>query len=104
EPPEPDEALPEGALATPGLADLGEEERWLTTLIEAAGRAAGADSKERRLLRLLSRASGEAVIVFTEYRDTLRQLAAVLPDALHLHGGLTSAERAVVQRQFNEHG
>ena len=61
-------------------------------------------SSEALAFRLLSRTGGESVIVFTEYRDTLRQLAGVLPAALHLHGGLTSAERAGVQRRFNEHG
>lgn len=104
EEPESDEALPDAALAAPGLADAGREEWWLTTLIDAAGRSAAGDSKQRALLRLVSRLNGEAVIVFTEYRDTLRQLDAALPGALHLHGGLTQAERADVQRRFNERG
>jgi len=104
EEPEPDETLPDTALGTPGLADADLESRWLATLIDAAGRAAAHDSKQRRLLRLLGRAAREPVIIFTEYRDTLRQLAGAMPSALHLHGGLTSAERAAVQRRFNEDG
>ena len=104
EDPEPDDVLPDAALAAPGLADRGREERWLSSLIEAAGRAGASDSKQRHLLRLLSRTRGDAMIVFTEYRDTLRQLAAALPPALHLHGGLTNAERAEVQRRFNDAG
>jgi Helicase conserved C-terminal domain len=55
-------------------------------------------------VRLLSAVRGESAIVFTEYRDTLYRLAALLPDALHLHGGLTHAERADVQRRFNADG
>jgi superfamily II DNA or RNA helicase len=102
--PEPDAALPDAALATPGLPDAGLEERWLIALAEAAARAAGADSKERWLTRLLARVRGEATIVFTEYRDTLRQLATALPGALQLHGGMTGAERAAVQRLFNAEG
>ena len=104
EEPEPDDVLPDAALAVPGLADRTREERWLSSLIASAGRAGASDSKQRHLLRLLSRARGESTIVFTEYRDTLRQLAGVLPPALHLHGGLTNAERADVQRRFNETG
>jgi superfamily II DNA or RNA helicase len=104
EAPEPDEALPDGALATPGLADANREQRWLETLIDAASRAAASDSKQRHLLRLLARLGGEAAIVFTEYRDTLWQLAAALPEARHLHGGLTNVERTDVQRRFNENG
>jgi hypothetical protein len=71
---------------------------------EAAAAAAGADSKLRRLVRLLGRMRGEAAIVFTEYRDTLRHLAAALPNALQLHGGMSAAERSAVQQRFNEHG
>ena len=47
---------------------------------------------------------GEAAIVFTEYRDTLRHLAAAMPEALQMHGGMTAAERAGVQQRFNEEG
>lgn len=104
EEPEADDTLQEGALATPGMADGNREQRWLAALVDAARRAAASDSKQRLLLRLLARIPGEAVIVFTEYRDTLRQLAGALPAAWQLHGGLTDAERAGVQRRFNEQG
>jgi superfamily II DNA or RNA helicase len=103
DPPEPDDLLPDAVLAAPGLADGRLETRWLTTLVEAAERAVLCDSKRRYLLRLLARAA-EPVVVFTEYRDTLRGLAEALPHALHLHGGLGAAERSAVQRRFNEHG
>ena len=62
--------------------------------MHAADAAAGVDSKQRCLRRLLDRVRHEPVIVFTEYRDTLLQLAAGLPPSLQLHGGLTAAERA----------
>lgn len=102
--PAPDDALPDAALAAPGLADATLEGRWLTTLIDAARHALAADSKERFLLRLLSRIHGESAIVFTEYRDTLRRLADALPSALQLHGGLGTTERSDVQHRFNEGG
>jgi superfamily II DNA or RNA helicase len=98
-----DEA-PDEALGTPGLADAALEQRWLTGLIEAADRAAGADSKLRCLQRLLRRLGREPVIVFTEYRDTLLQLASALPPSLQLHGGLNAGERASVQARFNDTG
>jgi ERCC4-related helicase len=96
--------LPEAALAAPGLADATLEQRWLTMLVHAADAAVGVDSKLRCLRRLLNRVRGESVIVFTEYRDTLLQLAAALPPSLQLHGGLTAAERASVQARFNDAG
>ncbi len=95
---------PDAALAARGLADLAAEQRWLASLIDAADEAAGMDSKERYLWRLLARVGSEPVIVFTEYRDTLLQLAAALPPSMQLHGGLTAAERTAVQARFNEAG
>jgi superfamily II DNA or RNA helicase len=96
--------VPEGALGAPGLADAALEHRWLAALIAAADAAAGADSKLRCLRRLLRRAGREPVIVFTEYRDTLLQLAAALPPSLQLHGGLNALDRAAVQARFNDAG
>src|SRR5438105_9746590 len=99
-----DDELPLGVLAAPGLPDRDRERRWLAKLIEAAGQAVPHDSKERFVLRFLRRVAGEPVILFTEYRDTLLQLARVLPPALHLHGGMTTAARAETQRRFNVEG
>jgi superfamily II DNA or RNA helicase len=96
--------VPEGALGAPGLADAALEHRWLAALIGAAEAAAGADSKLRCLRRLLRRVGREPVIVFTEYRDTLLQLAAALPPSLQLHGGLNAHDRAAVQARFNDAG
>jgi superfamily II DNA or RNA helicase len=99
-----DDDLPAGALATPGLADAALEHRRLRALVDAAAAAIGIDSKQRCLLRFLDRVKTESVIVFTEYRDTLLHLASRLPASLHMHGGMTAAERAGVQAAFNEHG
>jgi superfamily II DNA or RNA helicase len=99
-----DDEPPEAALAAPGLADAEAERRWLVALTEAADQAADVDSKERYLRRLIERTGAEPVIVFTEYRDTLLQLASALPPSLHLHGGLTAGERAAVQARFNATG
>lgn len=101
---EADDEMPEAALGVPGLADPALEQRWLAALIAAADEAAVVDSKERHLRRLLRRVGHEPVIVFTEYRDTLLQLASSLPPSLQLHGGLNAGERASVQARFNEAG
>jgi superfamily II DNA or RNA helicase len=99
-----DDDVPGAVLGIPGLADAAREQRWLASLVASAVAAGGLDSKQRFLGRLLARTAGEAVIVFTEYRDTLVHLAAGLPGALHLHGGMSPGERAAVQARFNEHG
>lgn len=99
-----DDEVPGAVLAIPGLADAAREQRWLATLVASAAGAGEVDSKQRFLRRLLARTPRESIIVFTEYRDTLVHLAAGLPPALHLHGGMSAAERAVVQSQFNETG
>lgn len=93
---------PVAALSAPGLPDEQREQRWLAQLAAAAH--AAPDSKRQYLTRLLRRLRGEAAIVFTEYRDTLRQLSASFPGCLILHGGMTTAERAEVQARFNARG
>ena len=92
------------ALAVPGLADAAREHRCLAVLVAAADAAHGADSKLRYLQRLIGRLRGESIVVFTEYRDTLLQLAASMPPSLQLHGGMPARERAAVQRHFNRDG
>ena len=52
-------------------------------------------------MRLLARVRGEPIDIFTEYRDTLHRLAAALPHALQLHGGLSSGERRPSVAAFN---
>ena len=99
-----DDEVDDVTLAVPGLRNAAAEERWLNVLIEAADRATPKDSKLRFLLRLVRRLGDEPVVIFTEYRDTLQALAAVLPSAMQLHGGMTSVERAAVQAAFNRDG
>jgi superfamily II DNA or RNA helicase len=93
------DAEPLTALGAPGLGDVRREKRWLGAIAEAARYAARAETKTRRLLRLLRRI-GEPVIVFTEYRDTLTRLrqhiAASGRTVAVLHGGLSAPERSRV--------
>ena len=102
-----DDAEPDAVLGTPGLDDAGEEARWLERIRLLAGSAARThegcchESKLALVARLVRRTT-EPAIVFTEYRDTLQQLAAALPrvTAAQLHGGLTSRQRSDVLRRF----
>lgn len=94
---------PGDVLGAPGLDDPDEERRELQRLIEMARDASACDSKARVLLRLLNRARQPAV-VFTEYRDTLEELAASLASlgpAATLHGGLDGASRRAALARFS---
>ena len=84
-----------------GLADSAREGRMLRALLTAARHAATHETKLRALGRLLRR-SNERALVFTEYRDTLVRIRAVLaqPAAL-LHGGLTRTERLAALADFS---
>jgi superfamily II DNA or RNA helicase len=95
---------PSGVLAAAGLLDASRERRWLEELIDAARCAAAANSKLEYLKRLLRRMPGEAAVVFTEFRDTLCELAGVFPSSLRIHGGMGAAERSDVQAHFNAAG
>ncbi len=99
-----DEAPP---LDGPGLRDVERERDLLQRLADAAVLACARESKLARLTRLLGclRQRHEAVIVFTEYRDTLAHVQRlVAPDALVLHGGLTRGERRAVVDAFTRGG
>ena len=86
--------------AVPALQDPGRERRLLEQLADAARHAQSADSKLRRLYRLLSRLR-EPAIVFTEYRDTLLHVRAqVAPDAAIIHGGMTREQRHAALAAF----
>ena len=98
-----DDEAPDAELAAPGLSDAAAERRMLDRLLRLARSASDAESKIAALVRFLRRAS-EPAIVFTEYRDTLERLRALLPPgAAQLHGGLTSGERLREVRRFT-HG
>lgn len=86
----------------PALHDAGREQALLDRVLQAATDAAGADSKLRFLKRLLARVR-EAVIVFTEYRDTLLHLRSHLGvDAAVIHGGLSRSERQSALARFRD--
>ena len=102
-----DDCVSDGVLAADGLGDRDREQRWLTRLAEAAGAATRGEGKVRTLLKLLRRVR-EPVIVFTEYRDTLERLHAVLRDArvpsCVLHGGLPPEGRRAALSVFARGG
>ena len=101
-----DDQAPDDLLDASGLADGALERRCLEQIITVAEEAGRIESKLRRLLRLLKRID-EPAIVFTEYRDTLAQIAGALggdSTPMMLHGGLTPRERTGVQRAFNRSG
>ena len=95
---------PSAVLGSPGLPDAARERAWLRRLIDAAGQAGAANSKLDYLKRLLRRIPGESAIVFTEFRDTLSDLAGAFPASLCIHGGMTPGERHDVQARFNAAG
>ncbi len=93
---------PDSALAVPGLTDATGEQRWLRALLLQASGLPRPHAKLARLARFLRR-TGERAIVFTEYRDTLDELAghlSVVAPLLTLHGALGRAERSDVVRRF----
>jgi superfamily II DNA or RNA helicase len=96
---------PSGSLAAPGLADQRRERRWLAAIAEAARTAARAETKVRRLLRLLARVQ-EPAVIFTEYRDTLARLERAIASSgrriVTLHGGMSAAERSRIPALFRE--
>ena len=96
-----DDEAPGTELSSPGLSDRHEERQRLEHVLRLARLADPTQSKILALRRLLGRAQ-EPAIVFTEYRDTLQQLAHHLRDfsPVQLHGGMTSGERSDVLQKF----
>lgn len=96
-----DDESPAAELSAPGLSDPDEERRWLEHVLQLAQQAQAHESKIDALRRALGRAR-EPAIVFTEYRDTLHQLAHHLRDfaPVQLHGGMTAGERQEVLTRF----
>ena len=96
------DAAPGLVLGAPGLRTR-HEIAWLHALMDAARNAVRTESKLGCLRRVLSR-TREAVIVFTEYRDTATYLArqlAGLGVAL-VHGGQKTAERQAQLEAFGD--
>lgn len=101
-----DDRLRDDVLGASGLSDVASERARLEEIALVSERAAKAESKLTLLHRLLRRTS-EPVIVFTEYRDTLVHIQAAVAGvrpSLALHGGMSPAERTMVQRAFNHSG
>ncbi len=98
-----DDEEPAVSLRSPGLPDAREERSHLLRLLDLARDAATVESKLAALRRLISRVN-EPVIVFTEYRDTLREISATLSgtETVQLHGGLTARERNDALRRFTD--
>ena len=98
-----DDEEPVASLRTPGLPDAHEERSHLRRLLGLARDAAGAESKLAALRRLITGAN-ERAIVFTEYRDTLREMPSALSgiETVQLHGGLTARERNDALRRFTD--
>lgn len=90
------------SIGVAGLADCERELRLLDGLSHRAAAAAGSWRKGERLVRWLG-ATGEPLVVFTEYRDTLAALLAMLPSSCPvavLHGGLGRGARADALGRF----
>jgi len=96
-----DDAEPDTVLGLPGLRDPVDERVRLEAVLGLARAAARTESKLARLRRFLAQLD-EPAVVFTEYRDTLLQLAAAFAHetTAELHGGLTPRERSEVLRRF----
>lgn len=100
--PDGDDAEPAAILGAPGLNDQGDEDRTLERLLALARRASATQSKVAVLVRLLRRVR-EPVLIFTEYRDTLSDLAGRLPlSVVSMHGGMTGLERRGAAREFTD--
>ena len=91
-------------LAVPGLPSQVEEITWLKRLIDLARVAEPLSSKVRIIRRLLRR-TDEHVIVFSEYRDVVREVAVQIADlssAAVIHGGVATSIRRDLIRAFTE--
>jgi SNF2 family DNA or RNA helicase len=96
-----EDAEPTSVLGALGLANATDERRLLADVLALAREAARHESK-RALLTAALRRAREPVIVFTEYRDTLQEIARALnpPAVAQLHGGLMPAERRAALDAF----
>ena len=85
----------------PALRNRRSELEALEFLIACAGEAERHDRKVLAALRLIRRVH-EPVLVFTEYRDTLKRMVEALPAAglAVLHGGMMRLERRESERAF----
>jgi len=102
EPDAGDDGVPDHVVGAHVSDDAAGERDALDALQSLAERAAGSASKIRALARLLGRIN-EPVLIFTEYRDTLEEIARALDGTACLgllHGGLSRQEREAAVRGF----
>lgn len=98
---ERDDVEADALLRVPGLHDPAEERARLEELLELARSACANPSKPAWIRRLLGR-TREPAIVFSEYRDTIEDLALRLSgeQVAVLHGGSRAAERRAAVEAF----
>lgn len=99
---EPRDGCSPSSVAAPGLLEPAREVEWLRRIAADARAAAASPSKIAALQRVLERVR-EPAIVFTEYRDTLGDVAdrlRALTTCAVLHGGLDGPARSEALRQF----
>jgi superfamily II DNA or RNA helicase len=96
-----DDAEPCQELGAPGLADRERELQTLDRLIALAQSPSGV-TRKLAMLRVLFRRTSEPAIVFTQYRDTLDELATAFGDlsVASIHGGMSARERHEAARVF----
>ncbi|MDP1572243.1 MAG: helicase-related protein [Vicinamibacterales bacterium] len=102
EPDAGDDVVPDHVVGAHVSDDAAGERAALDTLQLLAERASSHASKVRALARWLGRID-EPVLIFTEYRDTLEEIARALDGSARLsllHGGLTRQEREAAVRGF----
>lgn len=98
-----DESIGDDILAVPGLADCRDEIAWLERLVDLAGAASVASSKIGVIRRLLRR-TDEQLIIFSEYRDVVQDMAMHLADLTRvtvIHGGVVASVRRDRIQAFN---
>jgi superfamily II DNA or RNA helicase len=99
-----DDEVSDERLGIAGLASEEEEIAYLRRLIELARAAKPASSKIRAIRRLLRRTS-EHVLIFSEYRDVVQEVAVRLADLASVelvHGGVVAHARRERLRSFTE--
>jgi superfamily II DNA or RNA helicase len=97
-----DDVEADALLASCRLPETAAEITWLDGLIALAGQIDAASAKFDAIERLLAR-TREPAVIFSEYRDTLLQLAKRIRGGWRLaliHGGLTPRERGESVRRF----
>ncbi len=96
-----DDEEPGSELGAPGFTNRRHELQVLDHLLELARCAVGVPRKISVLARLFRR-TRDPVVVFTQYRDTLDELALAFPElsVVRIHGGLTARERLDAARAF----